>query len=179
MSRRIVRGAVLASGLLLAAGCFLSQASQSHNAVYPGGLSLGARAASGEYTSLQWQREHAGGPQPCPLTLHLPGGDLGPADLADAKLLRRRGWFEQYRDDARAMVAYQWEDVRNGAEVSLAQVMLVDGAIDRVLVRTTDALAVSVNGRRVPLPVAGAEMERLLGKPLRVEVYDAFNGRVR
>ena len=41
-----------------------------------------------------WDRD-PNNPQPCPLVIHLPAGDLGDKELSDAAALKRAGWEQQ------------------------------------------------------------------------------------
>ena len=164
--------------LLLTAGCSPELSSQTRQAFYPSGVTFIAKG-TGAYDALQWQNDNANNPQPCPLVLHLPGGDLTAKELADPKLLHSRGWRESYRDDARGLVEFRWLESENGVEKSLAQVTLAGGNLDRVLVRTTEDLSASLDGKRVPLPITAEQLEQLLGQPLRVEVTDVFQGKVK
>ena len=53
-------------------------------AVYPGGIELGGSRRRGRvvYALVQWTTDRAN-PEPCPLAVHLPGGDLAGAALCD------------------------------------------------------------------------------------------------
>src|SRR5262245_32170014 len=155
----------------LAVGCTPALSTQRSQAVYPGGVSFFAQG-SGPYSSLQWQADNANKPQPCPLVLHLPGGDFTAQDLADAKKLQACGWRETFQDNASATIEYTWQEMDKGAERSLAQVRLTSGVPSRVLLRTTEDVSASIDGKRLSLPIGPRSLEELLGKPLRVEVTD-------
>jgi len=170
-------GIWLAGCLAVAGGCTPALSPRISRAVYPGGLTFLAKG-SGAYHSLQWQTDNVIKPDPCPLVLHLPDGDLAASDLADPKKLQDRGWQESFQDNGRVTVAYRWQQTENGAEKTLAQVTLVNGTLRTVLVRTTEGVAASVNGKRVPLPIAAGQLDELLGKPLRVDVTDVFQGKI-
>jgi hypothetical protein len=182
MSRREI---LLFTGIWLAAclalGCIPALSTRSSRAVYPGGVSFfanGQGAYKGAYYSLQWQAANANPPPPCPLVLHLPGGDLNAHELADPKKLQDRGWVESFQDNGRVTVEYKWEERAGDAEKTLAQVTLTGGVLTRVLLRTTDSAIASIDDKRVELPIADRQLEQLMGKPQRVEVTDVFQGKV-
>jgi hypothetical protein len=149
--------------LLLIAGC-TRPPGERVDAHYPQGLHFyGDRRA---YNGLGWEAD-PNNPQPCPLVLHLPEGNVDARGLADPKHLLAHGWVESYRDHGLALVQYTWKELESGAEKSLAQVTLVKGSLQGVLFRTTGGRSADVQGKRVTLPLTEAELEQLLGKPLR------------
>jgi len=165
----------------LALGCIPALSTRSSRAIYPGGVSFfanGQGAYKGAYYSLECLAAGANQPQPCPVVLHLPGGDLTAQDLADSKKLQDRGWVESFRDNGGVTVEYQWKEMAGDAEQTLAQVTLTGGVLTRVLLRTTDGVSASIDGKRVALPITAAKLEELMGKPLRIEVTDVFQGKV-
>jgi hypothetical protein len=175
--RILWRSVILLAGCL-AVGCSPALSPRSSQAIYPGGVSFFAQG-SGPYASLQWQADNANKQQPCPLVLHLPGGDLTAQDLADPKKLQDRGWRETFQDNGGVTVEYTWQEMNKGAEKTLAQVTLTGGALSRVLLRTTEDISASIDGKRFSLPIGARALEELLGKPQRVEVTDVFQGKVR
>src|SRR5262245_61060217 len=134
--RRILWPSVIWLAGYLAIGCTPALSTRMSQAIYPSGVSFFARG-SGPYTSLQWQTDNANKAQPCPLVLHLPGGDLTAQDLADPKKLQDRGWRETFQDNGGVTIEYTWQEMENGAERTLAQVTLTGGSLSRVLLRTT------------------------------------------
>jgi hypothetical protein len=98
--------------LILTAGC-AGPPGERVDAHYPQGLHFyGDRRT---YNGLGWQAE-PGNPQPCPLVLQLPGGDVDARGLADPKHLLARGWVEGVRDPGRGLVQYTWGESEGGAE---------------------------------------------------------------
>jgi hypothetical protein len=167
----------LAGCLAAICGCRQAISPRASQAIYPGGLSFFAKG-SGAYQSLEWRVTNANKPEPCQLVLHMPNGDLTALDLADVKKLQVGGWRKSFEDNGGATIEYRWEERENSAEKTLAQVTLVNGALHRVLLRTTEGVAASIHGKRLTLPIAARELNDLLGKPLRVEVTDVFQGKV-
>lgn len=172
--RALAQAAVWGLGcLLLAPGCGPALSSRTERLVYPNGVIVFSRG--GVCSSVQWQADNQA---PCPLILHLPAGDLGPRELADPQVLQGRGWVAGFRDPAGGTTEYHWEALDNGAEKSFAQVTLNNGALVRVLARSTSDLEVGINATHVTLPATPSQLQQALGKPIRVEVHDTFQGRI-
>jgi hypothetical protein len=98
-------------------------------------------------------------PQPCPLVVHLPAGDIAENELADAETLKQRGWEEQGNGN----LALRTD---NG--------ILVCGYRGRALVAATVStlpgngggpIAVSIGGKRFSLPATDEEIIAALGQP--------------
>jgi hypothetical protein len=64
-------------------------------ATYPGLVEFmgHSRLFRSTYFSVKWVRD-AASPDPCPLVVHLPAGDVGDKDLAEPGGLLRLGWEE-------------------------------------------------------------------------------------
>src|SRR5262245_38036777 len=164
--RRVLSLTGLCLAACLAVGCIPALSPRISRAEYPGGVSFVAKGQA-PYDCLQWQGGNANPPPPCPLVLHLPGGDLTAQDLADAKQLQDRGWVKSYQDNGVAAVEYQWRESAGGVEKTLAQVTLTGGVLTRVLLRTTGNVSATIGGKHVALPITSGQLEQLLGKPLR------------
>jgi hypothetical protein len=75
--------------VLPAAGCM----TKPRHLYYPQGVTITGWHRP-DFEIVNWNRD-ANNPQPCPLVVHLPSGDLGEKELADANGLRRAGWTER------------------------------------------------------------------------------------
>jgi len=63
---------------------------------YPDGVTF-FQDSSGRFRKAGWSADDWDHPTPCPLTVHLPTGDLDPAHLASLDRLGRDGWTEEPR----------------------------------------------------------------------------------
>ena len=121
---------------------------------YPGGIELGGTAYGGQatYRCLQWLID-PNDPQPCPLALHLPGGDLVGDALCD--------WNATY--EARKLGAPQELEVfpyhQYGKIIGVSIRMIPEGPL------WARPVTVSVAGTRFQLPLSEKEAVRLLGEP--------------
>jgi hypothetical protein len=102
-------------------------------------------------------------PQPCPLVVHLPTGDLGDKELADPNGLKRAGWEE--RDVGKGITELLF---RAGPPMVVCQYR--GGALIGVGVSTLSGNgggpgSLSVNGKRVTLPATDEAIVSVLGQP--------------
>jgi hypothetical protein len=134
------------------------------------------------YNAVRWY-PNPQDPEPCPLRIHLPDGDLGAAELASPDTLLARGWKELVQDEAMTPEL---------AEALRSLPVVRDDNPPRVLQRWHGALLLSVTfgegglravwvgrgplerqegilsvaGKRLSLPITDAEADRILGEPL-------------
>ena len=125
---------------------------------YPDGVTLagpvrGDRAA---FVLVQWLSA-PGKPAPCPLVVHLPGGDLGGDALCDLGSPQAAAELGAPVD----LDVFPFHDGRGGA--AGIRVGVLPGC---------PVVEVSVGGIRLALPLSEEDATRLLGKPLRRAVYD-------
>jgi hypothetical protein len=123
---------------------------------YPGGIELGGSSCGGQitYRIVQWLDDPAH-PQPCPLAVHLPGGDLVGNALCDLNATVR----------ARELGA--------PSEFEIFPYHQADGKIIGVSLRLIPEglpgvrpVMMSIGGKKFSLPLTGEEAVRLLGAPL-------------
>jgi hypothetical protein len=106
-------------------------------------------------------------PQPCPLVVHLPAGDVGAKDLADAAALKRAGWEQQDNSDGSTTLLFR-------SRKSLVVCSHRGGALRGVSVGVLPGdgggpIDASVSGKRVTLPNTDEAITAALGQPLRRE----------
>jgi hypothetical protein len=121
-------------------------------AEYPGGVTLAGPVAGGRatYVLVQWLSDPADS-SPCPLVVHLPGGDLGGDALCDwgaPQVAATLGGPEE-------LDLFPFHDER-GRIIGIRVGLLPGGP----------AVEVSVGGTRLALPLAEEDAVRLLGEPL-------------
>ena len=136
-------------------GCMM----KPRHLVYPQGVTF-----TGWYTPnfeiCNWDRD-PNNPQPCPLVVHLPAGDLSAKELSDAAALKRAGWEEQANGNlmlraGKGLVCCSYQGgVLVGASVGT---LPSDGG---------GPVAISVGGKRLSVPATDAEITAALGQPLR------------
>jgi hypothetical protein len=128
---------------------------------YPGGVTF-YPDPDGRLPRAGWSADDWDRPGPCPLTVHLPAGDLDPALLGSPDGLRRVGWAA--------------EEVGLGVDVSSPGRVVTCHFRNRALTavrvdgraaaeRGTGPAAVSVQGRRVELPATAESVAGALGPP--------------
>jgi hypothetical protein len=141
--------------LLLVRGLWQAMFTKIALARYPGGIELGGVACGGQttYRILQWLAD-PDDPQPCPLALHLPGGDLTGDALCDLNATV----------DARKRGAPQELEVfpfhKFGKIIGISIRLIPEGPPG------VRPVTVSVAGIRLQLPLSGEEATLLLGEPL-------------
>jgi hypothetical protein len=150
----------VAGGILVLVGLLAAlrkiRFADSVSAVYPDGIEL-AGGQVGERTTyrvVQWLADPAD-PRPCPLVVHLPGGDLAGDALGD--------W-----DATNAAVELGGPD-----ELEIWPFHDERGRVVGVSVRMVPAgglfgprpVEVSIDGKRIPLPLTDEDAVRLLGDP--------------
>jgi hypothetical protein len=157
-------------------------------ATYPGPLEFTghSRLFRSTYFAIKWVRD-AASPGPCPLTVHLPTGDVGDKDFAQPGGLLRRGWQEiPYpplpAEAARLLgpdpsqglpqvVKFGHGDLRVATqhikgELTSVWIWLVEPGHETLACNPGAAsYALGIAGRRITLPLAESEMIRVLGKP--------------
>jgi hypothetical protein len=157
-------------------------------ATYPGLVEFmgHSRLFRSTYFSVKWVRD-AASPDPCPLVVHLPAGDVGDKDLAEPGGLLRLGWEEvpypPLPAEAARLLGPQWDHglprvVKFGHGDLRVATQHTDGELTGVWVWVVEPgyetlacsagatqYAISIAGRRVTLPLPEAEMIRVLGMP--------------
>jgi hypothetical protein len=136
---------------------------KSRHLVYPGGVTFTGWYAPNFETCI-WMRD-ANNPQPCPLVVHLPAGDLGDKELSDAKALKRAGWAERDAGDGRTELTLR-------ANPPMVACWYQGGVLAGVSVSTLSGNGggpgtFSVNGKRLSLPATDEAITQALGEPLR------------
>ena len=104
-------------------------------------------------------------PKPCPLVVHLPTGDLGDKELADAIALRRAGWEERVIGNGRIELVLR-------AKPPLVRCWYQGGVLVGVEVNTLPGNGggpgvLSIDGKKVTLPSKDEGIIQALGQPLR------------
>jgi hypothetical protein len=146
-----------AAALLAAVGrALLRRPRPTAIAEYSGGLTLAGPVTAGRatYVVVQWLSDPAD-PAPCPLTVHLPAGDLGGEDLCDWAAPQTAAALE----GPEQLDLFPFHGGRGA--VAGVRVGLLPGC---------PAVEVSVGGTRLTLPLAEGDAVRLLGEPLRRHV---------
>jgi hypothetical protein len=111
----------------------------------------------------------------CPVTLHLPDGDVTPAELADPRKLKARGWTET-ATPKRDLVQYVWLNGTQADERALAVAVFSRGALHTFAFRSWVGHDVSVRDRRFRLPIAAGALELAMGPPAKHRHYDIAQG---
>lgn len=178
-------------GLIVGANLVFSLATEYYGvfagAVYAEGVALSGISHFGRatYDAVSWSPNFEK-PEPCPLVIHLPDGDLNGADLANLDVLRARGWRQLVRDEAmtpeleKALQALPKVADDNPPIIYqryygslLLSVTFWAGMLRSVWVgrgprgpleRQEGAL--SLAGKRLSLPLADVDADRILGRPL-------------
>jgi hypothetical protein len=141
--------------LLPAGGCMM----KSRHLVYPQGVTFTGWHMP-DFEICNWDRD-PNNPQPCPLAIHMPAGDLGDKELSDAAALKRAGWEEQaggnlvLRADKGLVCCSHRGGVLVGVSVS---------ALPRA---GGGPIALSVGGKRISLPATDGAITAVLGQPVR------------
>lgn len=172
----ILLGVALAAALLLtlAGEYFLGSGVYAE---YPGGVGFSGGGHFGRlyYYGVAWVRP-ADDPRPCPLVVHLAGGDLTGAEFADSGAMLARGWTsvtspEQAATGLPLILIYREGDY--AVNLSYAP---SDGALTAVTVGvagmgsakpTARGIPVSLRDKRVSLPAPERELFEALGPPAR------------
>jgi hypothetical protein len=118
-------------------------------------------SSDGRFTAASWMADDWDLPGTCPLTVHLPRGDFGAAELTLDRL-RREAWTEKEVGlgiDVYAPGRVVECHFRNGALTHLH----VDGAAAEA--REIEPVALSYKGTRVELPTTGDAIKGALGAP--------------
>jgi hypothetical protein len=143
------------------------------------------RLFSTTYVSIKWVRDPAV-PAPCPLIVHLTAGDVGEREFAEPGSLLNFGMREvpyeitpeaaalfgpNWPDDLPRVVKFGQGDLRvatqhTGGQLTGVWVCVVEPGHETVA-RSPGGTQypISVNGRRLTLPLPEAELVRLLGVP--------------
>ncbi len=140
---------------LSAGGCMM----KPRHLAYPQGVTFtGWHVPNFEICS--WDR-NPNNPQPCPLVIHLPAGDLGAQELSDAAALKRAGWEEQ--DNGNLVL-------RTGKGLvccSQQGGVLVGVSVGALPGDGGGPIAFSVGGKRASLPATDEAITAVLGQPVR------------
>ena len=146
---------VVAALALSAGGCM----GKPRHLVYPQGVAfVGWHVPNFEICI--WDRD-PNNPQPCPLVVHLPAGDLSDKELSDATAVKRAGWEEQNNGNLilRANKALVCCSHRGGA--------LVGVSVSALPGNGGGPITFSVDGKRVSLPATDEAITTALGPPVR------------
>jgi hypothetical protein len=157
-------------------------------ATYPGPVEFmgHGRLFGTTYYSVKWVRDPAA-PGHCPLIIHLPTGDVGEKELVEEGGLLKRGWKEvpypPMPPEAAALIGPNGDAglprvVKYGHDDLRVATQFTDGVLTSVSVWVVEPghetmaaspgatrYAISVDGRRVTLPLPAAEMVQALGEP--------------
>jgi hypothetical protein len=142
--------------------------------LYGDGLSFSSLGGR-EFQSVGCTREGVRPATLCPVTLHLPDGEVTPADLADPRKLKARGWTET-ATPRRDLVQYVWLDGSQADERALAVAVFSRGALHTFAFRSRVGHEVSVHDRRFRLPIAAPALEFAMGRPGEHRRYDVAQG---
>jgi hypothetical protein len=149
--------------LIATAWTFFRPGSNTVLSTYPSGVELAGPVTGGRltYRIVQWLRDPSN-PRPCPLVLHLPGGDLRGDALC--------AWSAPAAaEQLGSPVGLDIFLFHNGGKAVGVRVGLLPGG---------RRIELSITGVRFSLPLAEDEAVRLLGEPSRRILYDSL-GRPR
>jgi hypothetical protein len=182
-------------GLTLSFQLYLEYSGVLARAVYAPNLGFSGISHFGNatYAGVNWYQD-LHNPRPCPLTIHLPEGELGPADLASVERLRGHGFKPDPPDPATtAMLRNLAGDGKIPDQALPAQYVRWDGRVLISIMIDPDSSPpgpravwvgyriaepqpwvrrdgiMSVGGKSVPLPVSATELTSILGPPLAKE----------
>lgn len=111
-----------------------------------------------DFEACLWSQD-PNNPQPCPLVVHLPAGDLSENELSDAAALKQAGWQEQTNGN----LALRTD---NGVLVcGYRGQALVAATVSRLPGNGGGPIAVSIGGKRFSLPATDEEIIAALGQP--------------
>jgi hypothetical protein len=178
----------LASVLVLGLALSLAQAyfGSLIFAVYPGPVEFmgHSRFFTKTYVAVKWRRD-PGAAGPCPFVVHLPAGDVGEEQLTEAWLLTH-GWKEVpyppvpanvkalcpgYEPVLPKVVKFGYGDLRiatqhTNGELTSVDVCVVEPGYETIAWNPGATLySLSLDGRRITLPLSEAEMIRVMGLP--------------
>ena len=142
----------------------MSGCSLPREAEYPSGVRFTGRRTGTNFETVAWARNPKN-PQPCPLVLHLPGGDLSAKELADPKVLLARGWATKEPDHGLRELSYRRGNLVAWAAHRGAILEMV--GVNALTCPEQQQGIVSIGGKRLPLPVSEDEMIGALGQPIR------------
>ena len=121
----------------------------------------------GDYTRAAWDAGDWDKPGPCPVTVHLAGQDLDPADLGSFDRLRRLGWVEQVYENSDGRVTGTAMRSPNGVvECSYRGGQMTNVTVDAAKANGPGEVAISLGGRRIALPNSADAITSALGPPL-------------
>ena len=157
MSRfAILLGATLC---LPVGGCMM----KPRHLVYPDGVVFTGWHVP-NFEICNWSRD-PNNPQPCPVVVHLPAGDLGDKELSDAAALKWAGWEEQDNGNGNTSL---WLRAGTGqVNCNYRGAALVGASVSTLSSAGSGPVALSVNGKRVILPATAEAITATLGQPLR------------
>src|SRR5262245_39639165 len=148
MAWRSVRcsGRALALAALVAAVAPAGCMRKARNAEYDQGITfVGWHGTS--YEIVEWSCDQ-NQPQPCPLVIHHPDGDLDANALADRKALTALGWSAQDQGNGRTQISHRheglllWADHQGG--------VLVRVGVNALTCEGPQEEIISVGGKRLP-----------------------------
>lgn len=129
---------------------------------YPDGITFSSTADKDHYTHLSWHATSLISPEPCPITIHLPNGDLRPEDLASMDTLKTRGWTE---GQPASNVTLSDE---HGTFCSFENEKLTGVRVSTVTLRgeQPQTALITLSGKTIKLPASEAAIIEVLGPPI-------------
>ena len=140
---------------LPAGGCMM----KPRHLVYPQGVTFTGWYVP-NFEICNWDRD-PNNPQPCPLVIHLPAGDLGDKELSDVAALKRAGWQEQDNGNLVLRASKGLVCCSHQGRV------LVGVSVSALPSAGGGPIAVSVGGKRISLPATDETITAALRQPVR------------
>ena len=128
---------------------------------YPDGVEFLQDSAG--ICNVSWEADDWDRPGPCPLSVHMPTGDLGPDVLGSADGLRRIGWKAKERGRGNDVMS---PDRSVTCHIRHNALAFVDVDLRAVAEGGGGPVAVSVSGQRVAFPATVDSVTDTLGPPL-------------
>jgi hypothetical protein len=113
------------------------------------------------YTKMTWSCADRKAPEQCPLIVHLQSGDMVSEYLSDEKGLKRDGWTEF---GSGSSIQWYIKDRLVFCWFLDSKLVSVDVYVEN---QDENKTAVSVLGKRVPLPASGSTITQILGPPAK------------
>jgi hypothetical protein len=129
---------------------------------YPQGIHFMGWNYDSEYEIVSWSGK-GNNPQPCPLVIHLPGGDVDEKKLSDRKALKALGWTETDYGNGWIKMEFRQENLVVSANYERG--VFVQAGVNTLTCPEPAADIVSINGQKLTLPVSESDLVRALGKP--------------
>jgi hypothetical protein len=166
---RPIRRAFCAAGVVLFAVCVLGcmAAPFKARAVYGPELEFRAYAQRDAFDEMTWSDIQKRRPV-CPVTVHLPGVDVGDEQLRSAKAMTDLGGQADVNDVGQGKDKMRVTVVtldRGGAKVTA---FYHDERLVSVQVRVTEPTALTFDGKRVTLPLSRSDLIGTFGPPAQM-----------